>query len=267
METNKILSANILDILFEGKNKDYGAYELRKTDSVRTATALGVTGLAIALCLCSFISKKDEYLKKPPVIITIDPSHKADEPKIIPRQKVVQTASVKTKTIAFPPPQIVIDKLADIPQEENKNFDDARVALKTSTGIVDNGISAPVEILKSNVIEVPRTAAKEEDKPFITVEIEAQFKGDWVSYVKKEIEKHVDELADAGQSGTCMVKFIVAKDGTVSNVEATTMKGTKLAEVAVNAIKKGPKWIPAIQNGEQVNAYRMQPVSFQLQDQ
>jgi protein TonB len=63
-----------------------------------------------------------------------------------------------------------------------------------------------------------------------------------------------------------MVKFFVAKDGTVSNVEATTMKGTKLAEVAVNAIRKGPKWIPAIQNGQPVNAYRMQPISFQLQD-
>ncbi len=103
--------------------------------------------------------------------------------------------------------------------------------------------------------------------PLIKVEIEASFKGDWISYVRKEIEKHLDELTDAGESGTCMIKFIVYKDGTVSNVEATTMKGTKLAEIAVNAIKKGPRWIPAIQNGQSVSAYRMQPISFQLQEQ
>jgi protein TonB len=45
------------------------------------------------------------------------------------------------------------------------------------------------------------------------------------------------------------------------------MKGTKLAEVAVNAIRNGPKWIPAQQNGRQVNAYRLQPVTLQNPDQ
>jgi periplasmic protein TonB len=48
----------------------------------------------------------------------------------------------------------------------------------------------------------------------------------------------------------------------VSDVQATTMKGSKLAEVAVNAIRKGPKWIPAQQNGRMVNAYRLQPVTL-----
>ena len=76
----------------------------------------------------------------------------------------------------------------------------------------------------------------------------------------------MDELTDAGESGTCIVKFVVSKDGTVSDVEAITMKGTKLAEVAVNAIRKGPRWIPARQNGTAVNAYRQQPVSFQIAD-
>ena len=61
--------------------------------------------------------------------------------------------------------------------------------------------------------------------------------------------------------------FIVDKEGNVSSVEATTMKGTKLAEVAVNAIRRGPKWVPAQQNGRYVNAYREQPVTFTIQDQ
>jgi protein TonB len=44
------------------------------------------------------------------------------------------------------------------------------------------------------------------------------------------------------------------------------MKGTKLAEIATNAIRKGPKWTPAQQNGRYVNAFREQPVTFTLQE-
>ena len=58
------------------------------------------------------------------------------------------------------------------------------------------------------------------------------------------------------------MKFIVDKMGKVSSVEAITMKGSKLAEVATNIIRKGPNWIPAQQNGRLVNAYRLQPVAY-----
>ncbi len=77
----------------------------------------------------------------------------------------------------------------------------------------------------------------------------------------------MDELTDAGESGTCRVRFIVSKDGSVSEVEALTMKNSKLAQIAVNAIRKGPKWTPAQQNGRMVNAYREQPVTFTITDQ
>jgi protein TonB len=81
------------------------------------------------------------------------------------------------------------------------------------------------------------------------------------------VEKRIDELTDDGRSGTCEVQFIVDREGLVSSVEALTMKGTKLAEVAVNAIKKGPKWVPAIQNGRQVKAWRRQKITFRLPDE
>ena len=63
-----------------------------------------------------------------------------------------------------------------------------------------------------------------------------------------------------------MVKFIVNTDGTISYVEATTMKKTKLAEIAINAIRTGPKWMPATQNGQTVAAYRLQPVTLSNPD-
>ncbi|HRN72430.1 MAG TPA: energy transducer TonB [Ginsengibacter sp.] len=61
-------------------------------------------------------------------------------------------------------------------------------------------------------------------------------------------------------AGTCRIKFIVRKDGHVSDVKAVTMEGTRLARILVDAIKDGPKWIPAEQNGHIVNAYLEIPV-------
>lgn len=104
------------------------------------------------------------------------------------------------------------------------------------------------------------------DSTFIDVQIPAAFKGDWNSYVKEKIEKSSDELINAGESGTCLIQFIVSTDGTVSNVEALTMKGSKLAEISVAAIRNGPKWSPAQNNGHVVKAYRKQPVTFTIEE-
>jgi protein TonB len=101
------------------------------------------------------------------------------------------------------------------------------------------------------------------------VEIDAQFPGGpaaWQRYVTRAIQAQLDEFTDADY-GTCVVRFIVDKTGKVSDVQATTMKGTKLAEIAVNAIRNGPNWTPAQQNGRYVNAYRLQPVTLQNPNQ
>ena len=52
MEPNKILSASLIDVIFDGRNKEYGAYELRKTDSQRTKVALSATIAVVTLALC-----------------------------------------------------------------------------------------------------------------------------------------------------------------------------------------------------------------------
>ncbi len=62
------------------------------------------------------------------------------------------------------------------------------------------------------------------------------------------------------------MEFIVDVNGNVSEVKATTMKNTRLAEVGIKAIKDGPKWKPAIQNGHLVTSYRKQAITFKLQD-
>ncbi len=99
---------------------------------------------------------------------------------------------------------------------------------------------------------------------YTNVEVEASFPGGqpaWVKYISKRIMQSIDQLTKKDY-GTCIVKFIVGKNGYVSEVEATTMKKSRLAKIAVEAIENGPRWIPAQQNGKYVNAYRLQPVTI-----
>lgn len=101
---------------------------------------------------------------------------------------------------------------------------------------------------------------------FIKVDVEAQFPGGenaWNSYVMKTIEKKIDKLVkDKKSFGTCEMQFIVSKDGSLSNIEALTLKNSLLAKLLTDALKKSPKWLPAEQSGKPVNAWRRQKVTF-----
>jgi protein TonB len=262
METNSILTASILDILFEGKNKEYGAYDLRKSYDSRIGIALGITIIVILIAVLAMLWKQTATIGKterPDIVTELPPSDPVKQ--IIPQVKLPTPEPVKT--VKNTPPIIVNNNEVPEPPAAVEEFDKAAIGIQNSNGKEELTINPPIEINRSSVaVEGPKKINIENEPPFSKVEIEAKFSGNWNSYVKKEIEKNIDELTEAGESGTCIVRFVVSKDGSVSNVEALTMKGTKLAEIAVNAIRKGPKWIPAIQNGREVNAYRQQPITF-----
>ncbi|HEY5369397.1 MAG TPA: energy transducer TonB [Hanamia sp.] len=107
------------------------------------------------------------------------------------------------------------------------------------------------------------------DSIYDKVEVEASFPGGadaWSKYISDKIS---DKVSDFGKKdyGTCIVRFIVDKTGKISNVEAMTMKDTKLAKYVIKAIEKGPYWVPAEEDGKKVNAYRLQPVTVTQSDQ
>ncbi|WP_407521490.1 energy transducer TonB [Lacibacter sp. MH-610] len=101
---------------------------------------------------------------------------------------------------------------------------------------------------------------------FQKVEIEAEFPGGdaaWIKYIQGVLERNIDKLSrNKASVGTCEVQFIVDKDGSVTNVEALTMKKSLLAKLLIEAIKDGPRWKPAIQFGKKVKAWRRQKVTF-----
>ena len=275
MESNKILSADFLDILFEGRNKAYGAYDLRKTYNKRIGMALIITfGIFLLIFAASVIAKSigSKDSSKDLVVKDVSLEKAPDEPKPPPPPPPPKLPPPPPiKTIAFTPPKVVKDIEVIKPPPEVKQIEEAKVDVKTVEGKKDEGIIAPpTEEKGTAVVEAPPKKQEDEDKVFTKVEIEASFPGGeagWTRYVTKAIQNNSEELTEAGESGTCRVRFIVDKEGNVSDVEALTMKGTKLAEISVNAIRKGPRWTPAQQNGRYVKAFREQPITFTIADQ
>jgi protein TonB len=120
---------------------------------------------------------------------------------------------------------------------------------------------------KSGILKYKADGVIKIDSVFGREEMEASFpggEGAWNKFIKHAIETHIDEFTNANKSGTCRIKFIVDTDGSLSDVEALTMKGTLFAKLIVEEFKKGPKWIPATQYGRYVRAYREQPVTFTI---
>jgi protein TonB len=124
-------------------------------------------------------------------------------------------------------------------------------------------------IIKVQAQSDSTTTKSDDEKVYTKAEIDATFPGGnaaWNKYINNIIQDEKDKFIEADY-GTCVVKFIVDKTGRVSDVKATTMKGTKLAELAVKAIEQGPNWIPAQQNVRYVTSYCLQPVTFTNPDQ
>ena len=113
-------------------------------------------------------------------------------------------------------------------------------------------------------------SSEDQRKIFIKLEQHASFPGgqsSWLAYLNRVFQKNGNALMEnKNNEGTCQVRFIVNIDGSVNDVQAITMNGTELANIAINAIKKGPNWIPGKQNGHTVNSFVTVPVTFKLND-
>jgi len=111
--------------------------------------------------------------------------------------------------------------------------------------------------------------AKKDNDPnriFSKVDIEAGFPGGdsaWRIFLRKNLNPSV--LADNGaKPGTykVIVRFIVSKDGSISDIYCVDDPGYGSCEEAIRVIKKTRNWIPALVNGNKVNAYRSQPFTY-----
>jgi periplasmic protein TonB len=274
MESNKILNADFLDILFEGRNKEYGAYELRKTYNRRVAISLvGMVVLCALLFLGYFLASATGGDKEQEAIVVQDvqleeiKQEEKEEPPPPPPPKPPDPP--KVEMAKFTPPKIVKDE--EVKEEEKppevEKLEETKIGTINQEGVKDLGIVAPpVEDAGKGVVEAPKKEEEDWDKTFTKVEIESSYPGGaaaWQRYLLKTL-RYPQEAQDNEVQGTVVVQFIVDKAGVVSNVDAISGP-QELRDEAVRVIKKSGQWTPAVQNGRQVKSYKKQPIVFRLE--
>jgi len=266
---------DILDIIFEGRNKDYGAYELRKTYNKRLITALIAMVSVLALLFLGYVltnvinnnRNKQAMVVQDVQLEEVKNEEKKNEPP--PPPPPPKPEPPKVEMAKFTPPKIVKDeevKEDEKPPEIDK-LEDTKIGNKNQEGIKDEGVVAPpVSDEGKGVVEAPKKVEEDWDKTFTKVEIESDYpggQGAWARYLNKTLQYPQDAIDNEVQ-GQVVVQFIVDKEGNVSDVQAVSGPD-ELKREAERVIKKSGKWTPAVQNGRQVKSYKKQPITFKLE--
>jgi len=271
MEPNKILSAQLIDLVFDDRNKEYGAYELRKTYSRRIKKSLVITTVVAALAfggavLANSVKKREnQYKISEGIVLTEVKEEKQPEPLPEPEKKpeVEQVKTEKLTDIVIKPDDQVTD-----PPPSIDDLDSAQIDTKTRAGKPDVFIADPPENPGNDKGIVDDKPENESDEPFMSVEIDAKFSGNWKSFLERNLNAGVatDNNAPAGRYSV-VIQFVVDKEGNVSDIKPLTNHGYGLETEAVRVLKKASKWEPAIQNGLKVKAYRKQVIIFDVLDE
>ncbi len=271
MTPHKILSSPLLDIIFDNRNKEYGAYDLRKTYSRRIKRALIITISIFSLLIIgtSWANSKKTTdrakFRNTPVDLT---AIKPEDKKIDPPKPIKKTPPPQVETKAFTNFNVKKDDEVIKPPPQMDDLDNVKISDVDKPGIKDPGFPEGPEVIddKKGIIEQPKTDP--DDLVHTFVEVDASYIGGtskWLQYLERNCNGQVatDNGAPEGRY-TTMVQFIVDKEGNISDVRALTNHGYGMEEEAVRVIKKGGKWNPAIMNGIAVKAYRKQPITFQV---
>jgi protein TonB len=266
MDINKILNSDYLDILFEGRNKTYGGYELRKKYPQRARKAaiilLGIILVLIAYPIIAGII--DKNLNKKPVVsikeVTLAEPPPIDKTKPPPPPPPPAPPPPVKPTVKFTPP--VIKKDEEVKEEEKPvppPDDKVSVGLETKAGD-PNGI-------EPGIVDQPGTGQVEAPAAptiFKFVEQMPEFNGDINAYLSSKL-RYPDDAREAGTEGKSYIQFVVNEDGSVSGVEVFRSSGsTSLDNEAKRVVAAMPHWKPGKQQGKAVKVYYTVPITFKL---
>lgn len=273
MEAAKLLSASLADILFEGRNKSYGAYELRKNYDKRMYTALFI-GCSFMLILFGVIvnaqhSKITEIV--PDVVLGTHPYIIVEPPKMPTKPTLNGSTNTgkkssqkqKGKSIVFVDEDVVLDTTFST-ISSSSGLENTDEVSNTENGMVGGASEAQGGGDRNEVLPDSSQVI------YNSVDEHAYFPGGlnaWSKYLIRKLDKDkpVEQGADPG-TYTVFVNFVVNTDGSIEQVKANTAHGFQMEEEAVRVVRSGPKWKPAKKNGKAVRTYCRQPITFIVQE-
>jgi len=257
------------EIVFEHRNKEYGAYDLRtKYPKMLTRSFFIGTAVFLLLALSPLIYLKiQELTAKDKTEVDAKLVNILDEQPIIEQPKDEPPPPPPPKE--EPPKQEVIQNVVPEPKREPKIETPPppiTEQLKTTTGLENQeGVKTPVyspppppSTGKATTAEV-----KPSNEVYESVDQSAVYPGD----VRRFISDNVDTSGFEGEGKlTVKVKFVVERDGTVSDVKAIQKSGNNdFDNEVIRVVKKLKKWAPGKKNGENVRSYFSVPVTMQFE--
>ena len=269
-----------VDLVFAGKNQDYGAYKLRKGTSGRNIKALVILIIAAAL-VGGFLAWKvieqknaeqqQAYMEAMQLAQLQKEAKKQEKkqeqvkPKVEPKKEI----PVARETQKFVAPVIKKDELV---KESNqmKQMDqlDAKIAVGTETheGAKDRTIEA---VRNDIAVATPPPAPKEEvtQKVFDVVEVMPSFpggQGALIQYLNSHV-KYPVVAQENGIQGRVTISFVVERDGSITDVKVARSVDPSLDKEAARVVSSMPRWTPGKQNGSAVRVKFNVPVVFRLQ--
>ena len=272
-----LISSDWVDLVFEGRNKAYGAYRLRKSTTKRNILAMlaVVLLLIVAFIILTVKNFVDEQRAKVAMTQVAELTN-YDQPK--------KKAEVKQKKVEVEPERVVervkssikftapvIKKDEEVKPDEELKTQDELMSTKTAIGTFDvkGNDDANGEILKAKdvIVETERRKHEEENKVFDIVEQQPLFPGGPAALMKylSENTKYPVVAQENGVQGRVTVQFVVEKDGSISDVHVLRGVDPSLDKEAVRVVKSMPRWTPGKQNGITVRVNYRVPVLFRLQ--
>ena len=272
-----LISSDWVDLVFEGRNKAYGAYRLRKSTTKRNILAMVavVILLIVAFIILTVKNFVDEQRAKVAMTQMAElTNYKQPEKKAEVKQKKVEVEPERVvervkSSIKFTAP--VIKKDEEVKPDEELKTQDELMSTKTAIGTFDvkGNDDANGEILKAkDVIAEPEPPKhEEENKVFDIVEQQPLFPGGPAALMKylSENTKYPVVAQENGVQGRVTVQFVVEKDGSISDVHVLRGVDPSLDKEAVRVVKSMPRWTPGKQNGITVRVNYRVPVLFRLQ--
>ena len=273
-----LISNEWADIVFQGRNKVFGAYQLRRSTGKRNIWAMvfvaavaAVTYLGLAAYNSYQAAQKAKFeAEMEASLIETKKEAKVEKKTETPKVEQVQKVEKVKSSIAFTPP--VIKKDSEVKPEEEMKTQDELKETKTAIGAFDvkgNDESGGTVLKAVEEIATPEPPKQEaeQNKVFDVVEQQPQFPGGMGAlnqWLGSNI-KYPAMAAENGIEGRVIVQFVVERDGSVSGVHVVRGVDSSLDKEATRVVAQMPKWIPGKQNGSAVRVKYTVPVTFRLQ--
>lgn len=261
-----IFEKNWVDMVFTGRNQNYGAYILRKKADEYTNKGIIyaivfftlVITMPMVINLIKGLVPKDVEDVKITEVTTLEepPPIDKDQPPPPPAEPPPPLKS----TVKFTPPVIKPDEeVPDEPPPTQEEMKDKDASTKTEEGQADG--------VDLSLLEGDGLTGEAPAEIMTFAEQMPEFDGDLGSYLSKNIN-YPPLARESGQEGRVVLQFVVGKDGKIDHSSITVVKrvGWGLEEEAIRVVKTMPAWKVGKQNGNPVAVRCTLPILFKLEN-